>query len=97
MRGDSLLAGINPKIEVIKLAAQGFHRDGQFFLKFARPSSESFAGPGNGQSLAAASRIAGLLCETAPLAHDAQWKSEVGAGILPPQPDWTRGYMIPYP
>jgi hypothetical protein len=28
---------------------------------------------------------------------DEQWKSEVSAGILPPQPDWTRGYLVPYP
>jgi len=28
---------------------------------------------------------------------DAQWKSEVSAGNLPPQPDWTRGYLVPKP
>jgi hypothetical protein len=28
---------------------------------------------------------------------DAQWKSEVGAGTLPPQPEWTRGYLVPGP
>jgi hypothetical protein len=26
---------------------------------------------------------------------DSQWKSEVRAGNLPPQPDWTRGYLVP--
>ncbi len=26
---------------------------------------------------------------------DAQWKSDVSAGILPPQPDWTRSYLVP--
>lgn len=28
---------------------------------------------------------------------DSQWKNEVRAGILPPQPDWTRGYLVPSP
>jgi len=28
---------------------------------------------------------------------DSQWKSEVSAGTFPPQPDWTRGYLVPYP
>ena len=28
---------------------------------------------------------------------DEIWKPEVSAGILPPQPDWTRGYLVPYP
>jgi hypothetical protein len=26
---------------------------------------------------------------------DSQWKSDLRAGIQPPQPDWTRGYLIP--
>ena len=26
---------------------------------------------------------------------DSQWKSEVRAGTLPAQPDWTRGYLVP--
>ncbi|MBI5772786.1 MAG: DUF3160 domain-containing protein [Verrucomicrobia bacterium] len=26
---------------------------------------------------------------------DSQWKSEVNARNLPPQPDWTRGYLVP--
>ncbi len=28
---------------------------------------------------------------------DSQWKSQVSAGTLPPQPDWTRGYLVPRP
>jgi hypothetical protein len=28
---------------------------------------------------------------------DAQWKNEVRAGTLPPQPEWTRGYLVPRP
>jgi len=28
---------------------------------------------------------------------DSQWKSGVGAGNLPAQPDWTRGYLVPGP
>jgi len=28
---------------------------------------------------------------------DEAWKSEVSAGVLPPQPDWTRGYSVPSP
>lgn len=28
---------------------------------------------------------------------DAQWKADVSAGVLPPQPDWTRGYLVPKP
>jgi hypothetical protein len=28
---------------------------------------------------------------------DSQWKSEIRAGILPPQPDWTRSYLVPNP
>ncbi len=28
---------------------------------------------------------------------DAQWKTEVNAGTLPPQPEWTRGYLVPKP
>jgi hypothetical protein len=28
---------------------------------------------------------------------DAQWKNEVRAGTLPPQPDWTRAYLVPKP
>jgi Protein of unknown function (DUF3160) len=26
---------------------------------------------------------------------DSQWKSQVRAGNLPPQPDWTRAYLVP--
>jgi hypothetical protein len=26
---------------------------------------------------------------------DSQWKSDVRAGIQPPQPDWTRSYLVP--
>lgn len=26
---------------------------------------------------------------------DAEWKSEIRAGTKPPQPDWTRGYLVP--
>jgi len=26
---------------------------------------------------------------------DSQWKSDIRAGILPPHPDWTRGYLVP--
>ena len=28
---------------------------------------------------------------------DSQWKNEVRAGTLPPQPEWTRGYLVPKP
>ena len=28
---------------------------------------------------------------------DSQWKSDAGIGNLPPQPDWTRGYLVPGP
>lgn len=28
---------------------------------------------------------------------DSQWKSEVRAGNLPPQPEWTRSYLVPGP
>jgi hypothetical protein len=28
---------------------------------------------------------------------DSQWKTEVRAGNLPPQPEWTRGYLVPKP
>jgi hypothetical protein len=28
---------------------------------------------------------------------DSQWKSEITAGTLPPQPDWTREYLVPKP
>jgi hypothetical protein len=28
---------------------------------------------------------------------DEEWKSKVSSGNLPPQPDWTRGYLVPYP
>ena len=28
---------------------------------------------------------------------DAQWKTEVRAGKLPPHPEWTRGYLVPGP
>jgi len=30
-------------------------------------------------------------------ATDSQRKSEVRAGTLPTQPDWTRGYLVPGP
>ena len=28
---------------------------------------------------------------------DSQWQANVLAGVLPPQPDWTRGFLVPYP
>jgi len=28
---------------------------------------------------------------------DSEWKSDIRAGNLPPQPDWTRGYLVPGP
>ncbi len=28
---------------------------------------------------------------------DSQWKDQVRVGILPPQPEWTRGYLVPKP
>ncbi len=28
---------------------------------------------------------------------DEEWKSQVSAGNLSPAPDWTRGYLVPYP
>lgn len=28
---------------------------------------------------------------------DSQWKADIQAGILPPQPDWTRGFLVPRP
>jgi hypothetical protein len=28
---------------------------------------------------------------------DSQWKDQVRAGTLPPQPEWTRGYLVPKP
>jgi hypothetical protein len=28
---------------------------------------------------------------------DSQWKADVRAGNIPPQPDWTRGYLVPKP
>jgi len=28
---------------------------------------------------------------------DEEWKSQVSGGTLPPPPDWTHGYLVPYP
>ncbi|MBP7826763.1 MAG: DUF3160 domain-containing protein, partial [Verrucomicrobia bacterium] len=28
---------------------------------------------------------------------DAEWKDRVRAGLLPPQPEWTRSYLVPNP
>jgi hypothetical protein len=28
---------------------------------------------------------------------DAEWKDRVRAGLLPPQPEWTRSYLVPKP
>jgi hypothetical protein len=28
---------------------------------------------------------------------DSQWKDQVRVGALPPQPEWTRAYLVPKP
>ena len=28
---------------------------------------------------------------------DEEWKSQVSSGNLPPQPEWTRAYLVPSP
>jgi hypothetical protein len=28
---------------------------------------------------------------------DSEWRKDLGAGKLPPRPEWTRGYLIPFP